>query len=85
MEIDKQKCIINAKAIFTYCLCVILFFILNNNIISGHITDFILKILELDNNIKVAIEVDIALFFTLAVIIFHIYIYQQYFAEYLRK
>ena len=75
MEIDKNKLNKNTKAVLIYCFCVLLFLILNSITVSGHITDFIVGILELDNDIKIAIQADMALFFTLVVIICHIYMY----------
>lgn len=77
MEIDKNKLNKNTKAILNYCLCILLFFILNNNTVSGHVIDFIFGILKLDNDIKIAIDEDMALLFTLVVIILHIYIYNS--------
>ena len=73
MEIDKYKLHKGTKAILNYCLCVILFFILNKKPVSWHVIDFIQGLLERSNDIKIAIDADMALLFTLVVIILHIY------------
>ena len=75
MEIGKNKFNKNTKVILNYFFCVLLFLILNSITVSGHITDFIVRILELDNDIKIAIQADMALGFCIMIIVWHIYIY----------
>ena len=77
MEIDKKKFNKNTKVILNYFFCVLLFLILNSITVSGHITDFIVRILELDNDIKIAIQADMALGFCIMIIVWHIYIYNR--------
>ena len=75
MEIGKKKFNKNTKAMLNYCFCVLLFLILNSITVSGHITDFIVGILELDNDIKIAIQADMTIGLCIMIIVWHIYIY----------
>ena len=76
MEIDKNKLSNNAKAMLFYCLCVLLFFIMNEGKIYSYVLILTLNIINSIKNLNEATEADILLFFSLTFIVsWHIYIY----------
>ena len=73
MEIDKNKLNKDTKAILSYCLCVLLFLMLNKIHVAVYVSLFISNILDFATNNRVSD--DLALGFCIMVIIWHIYVY----------
>ncbi len=75
MEIGKNKLNKNTKAIIYYCLCVILFFILNACKIVNYVDIFILNIFDFVKNFSQCFEIDPGFGFFLIFIAWLIYVY----------
>ena len=75
MEIGKNKFNKNTKAILRYCLCVILFFVLNVSKIFNYVLIFILDIFDFVKSYSQCFETDSGFGFFLIYIAWLIYVY----------